>query len=91
MFPNSHFCTIFQFSPSSLISNLQVSWVTMGPKIAQIALKFGGNDFGSLMIEENVVAAAGVNYRMSLDEIKRLITDAGYIPRQRDMEYNLLN
>jgi len=72
-------------------SNIQVSWVTMGPKIAQIALKFGGNDFGSLMIEENVVAAAGVTFRMSLEEIKRLITDAGFMPRQRDMEYNLLN
>ncbi len=73
------------------VPNIQVSWVTMGPKIAQIALQFGGNDFGSLMIEENVVAAAGARFRMSLDEIKRLITDAGYVPRQRDMEYNLLN
>lgn len=73
------------------VPNIQVSWVTMGPKIAQIALQFGGNDFGSLMIEENVVAAAGARFRMSLEEIKRLITDAGYVPRQRDMEYNLLN
>ena len=73
------------------IPNIQVSWVTMGAKIAQIALQFGGNDFGSLMIEENVVAAAGVHFRMSLDEIKRIITDAGYEPHQRDMEYNLLD
>lgn len=73
------------------VPNVQVSWVTMGAKIAQIALQFGGNDFGSLMIEENVVAAAGVHFRMSLDEIKRIITDAGYVPRQRDMEYNLLD
>ena len=73
------------------IPNIQVSWVTMGAKIAQVALQFGGNDFGSLMIEENVVAAAGVNFRMSLDEIKRIISNAGYEPHQRDMEYNLLN
>jgi cyclic dehypoxanthinyl futalosine synthase len=73
------------------IPNIQVSWVTMGPRIAQVALRFGGNDFGSLMIEENVVAAAGAAFRMSLDEIRRLISDAGYVPRQRDMEYNLLH
>lgn len=73
------------------VPNVQVSWVTMGAKIAQIALQFGGNDFGSLMIEENVVAAAGIHFRMSLDEIKRIITDAGYVPHQRDMEYNLLD
>jgi len=73
------------------IPNIQVSWVTMGAKIAQLGLKFGGNDFGSLMIEENVVSAAGVNFRMSLDEIKRIISNAGYEAHQRDMEYNLLN
>ncbi len=73
------------------VPNIQVSWVTMGAKIAQLGLQFGGNDFGSLMIEENVVAAAGADFRMSLDEIKRLITNAGYEPHQRDMEYNLLN
>ncbi len=73
------------------VPNVQVSWVTMGAKIAQIALQFGGNDFGSLMIEENVVAAAGIHFRMSLNEIKRIIKDAGYAPHQRDMEYNLLD
>jgi cyclic dehypoxanthinyl futalosine synthase len=73
------------------VPNIQVSWVTMGAKIAQLGLQFGGNDFGSLMIEENVVAAAGADFRMSLDEIKRLIVNAGYEPHQRDMEYNLLN
>ncbi|MBN2425364.1 MAG: dehypoxanthine futalosine cyclase [Calditrichaceae bacterium] len=73
------------------VPNIQVSWVTMGAKIAQVGLQFGGNDFGSLMIEENVVAAAGAGFRLSLDEIKRQITDAGYEPHQRDMEYNLLN
>ena len=73
------------------VPNVQVSWVTMDAKIAQVGLQFGGNDFGSLMIEENVVAAAGAKFRLSLDEIKRVISEAGYQPRQRDMEYNLLN
>lgn len=73
------------------VPNVQVSWVTMGAKIAQVALQFGGNDFGSLMIEENVVAAAGVHFRMSLKEIRRIIEAAGYDPHQRDMEYNLIN
>ncbi|WP_425443312.1 cyclic dehypoxanthinyl futalosine synthase [Thermodesulforhabdus norvegica] len=67
--------------------NLQASWVTMGPYVAQMALFFGANDFGSTMIEENVVAAAGVSFRMSLDEIRRIIKSAGFIPRQRTMKY----
>jgi len=67
--------------------NLQASWVTMGPKIAQMALFFGANDFGSTMIEENVVAAAGVRFRLSLDEMYRLIEAAGFRPRQRTMDY----
>jgi len=67
--------------------NLQASWVTQGGKVAQVALKFGANDFGSLMIEENVVAAAGVKFRMPLSEIVRLIKDAGYKPVQRDTLY----
>ena len=67
--------------------NLQASWVTQGGKMAQVALKFGANDFGSLMIEENVVAAAGVKFRMPLSEIVRLIKDAGYKPVQRDTLY----
>jgi cyclic dehypoxanthinyl futalosine synthase len=69
------------------IPNVQASWVTQGGKLAQVALKFGANDFGSLMIEENVVAAAGVRYRMPLSEILRLIKDAGYVPVQRDTLY----
>ncbi len=73
------------------VPNIQVSWVTMGAKIAQMGLFFGGNDFGSVMIEENVVAAAGATFRMSRDEIERLIQKAGFEPRLRDMEYNLLN
>ena len=68
-------------------SNIQASWVTQGGKMAQVALKFGANDFGSLMIEENVVAAAGVKFRMPLEEILRLIRDAGYRPVQRDTLY----
>ncbi len=67
--------------------NIQASWVTQGGKLAQVALKFGANDFGSLMIEENVVAAAGVKFRMPLDEIIRLIRDAGFLPVQRDTLY----
>lgn len=72
------------------IDNIQVSWVTMGPKIAQLALYFGGNDFGSTMIEENVVKAAGVAFRLSKEEIHRLVTDAGFTPQQRTMDYTSL-
>ncbi len=67
--------------------NVQASWVTQGGKLAQVALKFGANDFGSLMIEENVVAAAGVRFRMPLEEIVRLIRDAGFQPVQRTTLY----
>src|SRR6516162_3136408 len=62
------------------IANIQSSWVTQGPKIGQMALFFGANDMGSLMIEENVVAQAGTVYHLSLEEIKRAIRDSGYIP-----------
>ena len=67
--------------------NIQASWVTQGPKIAQLSLFFGANDFGSTMIEENVVAAAGVRFRLSEDEIRRLVVDAGFQPQQRLMDY----
>jgi 2-iminoacetate synthase ThiH len=70
------------------IDNVQVSWVTMGPKIAQLARFFGGNDFGSTMIEENVVRAAGVSFRLSRQEIDRLVLTAGFTPRQRRMDYS---
>ncbi len=70
--------------------NVQASWVTQGAKIAQVALEFGANDFGSTMIEENVVAAAGVTFRMTRNEIVNLITDAGYRAAQRDTRYNIL-
>lgn len=72
------------------VDNVQVSWVTMGPQIAQLALFFGGNDFGSTMIEENVVKAAGVAFRLSREEIHRLVEGAGFTPRQRTMDYTLL-
>ncbi len=70
--------------------NIQASWVTQGSKIAQVALEFGANDFGSTMIEENVVAAAGVTFRMTKQEIVNLIQDAGYTAAQRDTIYNIL-
>jgi len=72
------------------IPNLQVSWVTQGDKIAQLGLAFGANDFGSTMIEENVVAAAGVTFRLPRSEIVRLIKNAGYKAHQRDCFYNVL-
>ena len=72
------------------IPNIQASWVTMGPKIGQVALRFGANDFGSLMMEENVVSAAGTTYRMTLEEMQRLIADAGYTPKQRRQDYTIL-
>ncbi len=70
--------------------NIQASWVTQGAKIAQVALEFGANDFGSTMIEENVVAAAGVTFRMTKQEIVNVIRDAGYLPAQRDTRYHIL-
>jgi cyclic dehypoxanthinyl futalosine synthase len=72
------------------VPNLQASWVTQGAKVAQVALEFGANDFGSTMIEENVVAAAGVSFRMTREEIVSLIRDAGYRPAQRDTTYRIL-
>jgi cyclic dehypoxanthinyl futalosine synthase len=69
------------------IPHLQVSWVTQGDKVAQVALEFGADDFGSTMIEENVVAATGVTFRLSREDIVHLISTAGYTPRQRDHLY----
>lgn len=66
------------------IRRVQVSWVTMGAKVAQLGLFFGGNDFGSTMIEENVVAAAGVSFRMTEEEIVATIRDAGFTPARRE-------
>ncbi|HVG06187.1 MAG TPA: dehypoxanthine futalosine cyclase, partial [Thermoanaerobaculia bacterium] len=69
------------------VPNIQSSWVTQGAKIGQIALYFGANDMGSLMIEENVVSSAGTSYRMSQDEMEHLIRSAGYTPKQRTNLY----
>ncbi|GAB4245355.1 MAG: cyclic dehypoxanthinyl futalosine synthase [Candidatus Methylacidiphilales bacterium] len=71
--------------------NIQASWVTQGPRIGQLALQFGANDFGSLMMEENVVSQAGASFRLTVDEICCLITEAGFEPRQRDNWYRLID
>jgi len=73
------------------VPSVQSSWVTQGPEIGQVALKYGANDLGSIMIEENVVSAAGTTYRMSVAGMKRLITDLGLEPHQRDNWYRLVN
>jgi cyclic dehypoxanthinyl futalosine synthase len=70
--------------------NIQSSWVTQGLKIGQLALLFGANDMGSLMIEENVVSAAGTVHHLTLDEIKDSIRELGYTPRRRNVFYQLL-
>ncbi len=72
------------------ITHFQTSWVTQGKKIGQLGLKFGADDMGSIMIEENVVSAAGTAYRMSQDEMEHLIESAGYTPRQRTNLYERL-
>jgi len=72
------------------VPNLQSSWVTMGMKVGQLALTFGCNDFGSLMIEENVVSAANTTHRTTIGELERLIVDAGFIPRRRRQDYSIL-
>ncbi len=73
------------------IPNIQSSWVTQGPKIGQIALEYGANDFGSIMMEENVVSSAGTSFRLSIQEMRRLIEEIGYEPRQRNNWYQLLD
>ena len=73
------------------ISNLQSSWVTQGLKVGQLALSFGANDMGSLMIEENVVASAGTVHFLTLEQIKAAIREAGYTPRQRNVFYQYVD
>ncbi len=73
------------------IPNIQSSWVTQGAKIGQVALFYGANDMGSLMIEENVVASAGTVHYLTLEQIKRSIREAGYIPRQRNVFYEYID
>ena len=70
--------------------NVQSSWVTQGPKIGQVALRYGANDFGSVMMEENVVSKAGANFRLEAQEIETLISEAGYTPRRRNNWYELV-
>jgi len=72
------------------VTHVQGSWVTQGPKIGQLSLFFGADDLGSIMLEENVVAAAGASWRMSQAEMERLISDAGFLPRQRRTLYEPL-
>ncbi|MBM7624833.1 cyclic dehypoxanthinyl futalosine synthase [Sporohalobacter salinus] len=72
------------------VPNIQASWVTQGAKVAQVSLEFGVNDFGSTMIEENVVKAAGASYRVSLEKIVKLIKDTGRRPVQRNTLYREL-
>lgn len=71
--------------------NLQSSWVTQGLKVGQMALLYGANDMGSLMLEENVVAEAGTVHYLSLQQIRDAISELGYQPRQRDVHYNLID
>jgi cyclic dehypoxanthinyl futalosine synthase len=72
------------------VDNIQASWVTQGLKLAQVSLRFGANDFGSTMIEENVVASTGVSFRTSKHEIINAIRAAGFMPVQRDTCYNIV-
>ena len=69
------------------VKNIQASWLTVGKKVAQVCLHSGANDFGSIMIEENVVSAAGARFRFTADGIQDAIREAGYEPRLRNQEY----
>lgn len=70
--------------------NVQSSWVTQGPRIGQVALEFGANDFGSIMMEENVVSSAGTSFRLSVQQMRDRISQMGYTPRQRNNWYQLI-
>lgn len=72
------------------VPNIQASWVTQGDKVAQVALCFGANDLGSTMLEENVVAAAGVSFRISKERLIEIIADAGFTPAQRHVDYRII-
>ena len=69
------------------ISNVQVSWLTVGVKVGQVGLRFGVNDMGSIMIEENVISSAGAKTRANDVDLRRVISDAGFTPRQRTTLY----
>ena len=83
-------CASFSRIVLDNVPNLQASWVTMGMKVGQVALRFGCNDFGSLMIEENVVSAANTTHRTTIEEMELLIREAGYTPRRRQQDYRLI-
>ena len=72
------------------IPHMQASWVTQGPKVAQVALRYGLNDFGSTMMEENVVSSAGCAFTMPIEEMERLLPKRGYEPMRRTTQYQLL-
>ena len=72
------------------IENVQSSWVTQGLKVLQMGLRFGGNDVGSVMLEENVVKAAGTSNSTTEEELRRIIRDAGFVPKQRDTLYRTM-
>ena len=73
------------------VPNIQSSWVTQGLEIGQVALKYGANDLGSIMIEENVVSEAGTTFCMGVADMQRLIEGMGYTARQRDNWYRLVD
>ena len=73
------------------IDNIQSSWLTQGLKLGQVALRMGANDMGSIMIEENVVSAAGAHNRASEEMLRYLIEEAGFLPQQRDILYRHVN
>ena len=73
------------------VPNIQSSWVTQGEKVGQLAMLYGANDMGSLMIEENVVSQAGTVHHLTIDTIRRCIENAGYIPRQRNVFYEYID
>jgi cyclic dehypoxanthinyl futalosine synthase len=72
------------------VENIQSSWVTQGLEVGQVALTYGANDLGSIMIEENVVSQAGPTFQMTVADMHRLILDLGFEPRQRDNWYRLV-
>ncbi|NQX48171.1 dehypoxanthine futalosine cyclase [Paenibacillus tritici] len=72
------------------IKNFQSSWVTMGPEVGKLSLQYGCNDFGSTMIEENVVSSAGATHKVNIESITQLIREAGKIPAQRNTRYDIL-
>ena len=69
------------------VQNIQASWLTVGKQVAQVCLHAGANDFGSIMIEENVVSAAGARFRFTADGIQQAIREAGFVPRLRNQQY----